>query len=536
MTNPAATRPETASLLLAIATVALAAFLIFFRLGHYSLWDDEAMDALNARAIVETGDVSAVLGHNIVAYRDGLLLVNLRHQAMPPLPGFAMALSFLSFGESAFAARLPFALAGLACVALMMAWGCMAKRGWVSVLLLSLAILGNVSLLLYFRNGHYYALGILFNVALAYLYLNHLDRPVSQLIIALVGGLFMTANYSWYVTFAACAGLDFLVWRRREVRLGVADYARLLLPQVPFGLFLLWKFNPLGTKLGGYLGENSLWDRLQLFLWNWRDLNACEFIPGLLLLAILGAWRFVGSPLLLRALVCLFVYVTSVTLLSTQLIHQTSVADVRYLAGAIPLCIAIAVMALTKVADRSKVAALLIGAIAFGTNLLNGGPLAYDGFRSTILAYLGELRSPVAEPYTPVSEWITRHVPQRSSVWVVPDYMVYPLLFNAPHPTYAWQLSSENDDPQFAKLESIHFQGRVAPDFIIVFGPAIAQIAPLLEQFAQKGVTYAHLATLPVYWRDLYRPELFWRTFRTVGPTDPVFDGVQIFRRVPPQR
>ncbi|HSV14981.1 MAG TPA: hypothetical protein VLI90_12045, partial [Tepidisphaeraceae bacterium] len=60
--------------------------LIFARLGHYPLWDDEAITAMTARAVWRTGDTSArVDDHNLLAYRNGLLLRDLKDRFTPPL-------------------------------------------------------------------------------------------------------------------------------------------------------------------------------------------------------------------------------------------------------------------------------------------------------------------------------------------------------------------------------------------------------------------------------------------------------------------
>ena len=117
-------------------------------------------------------------------------------------------------------------------------------------------------------------------------------------------------------------------------------------------------------------------------------------------------------------------------------------------------------------------------------------------------------------------------------MWVVPDYMCYPLMFNAPKVVYAWQLSANNHDPQFASLPSIHFQGRVPPDYITVFGPAVQQIVPLLQQWEQQGVQYKQVATLDYYWKDMYRPELFWRTFRPITGYNKNLEAIYVFKRV----
>ena len=47
---------------IALVVFFAAAILLFARLGHYSLWDDEALTALTALGVWRTGDTTAVLG------------------------------------------------------------------------------------------------------------------------------------------------------------------------------------------------------------------------------------------------------------------------------------------------------------------------------------------------------------------------------------------------------------------------------------------------------------------------------------------
>ena len=98
-------------LIIAAIVLLIGSVFLFARLGHYALWDDEAITALTAKAVWQTGDTSARLGENIVAYRNGLLLRNMKDRATPPLQ-FYVAAPFLGLmGDTAIASRLPFAMA-----------------------------------------------------------------------------------------------------------------------------------------------------------------------------------------------------------------------------------------------------------------------------------------------------------------------------------------------------------------------------------------------------------------------------------------
>jgi hypothetical protein len=219
-----------------------------------------------------------------------------------------------------------------------------------------------------------------------------------------------------------------------------------------------------------------------------------------------------------------------VTVLTPQRVAETQVADIRYLAPLIPLGVFIAVRTLLALTRGRAWLALPAAALVFGTNLLHGGPLLWSGARSTVKAYVGELRQPPTDPYQVAANWINAHVVPRESIWVLPGYMAYPLMFHAPKAIYAWQLTAP-PATQFLNLPAIHFQGIEPPDYVLAFGPIVQQVAAELGGWRKAGVHYEHAATLNHYWRDLHRPELFWRVFEPVRSFDPSTEAIYIFQR-----
>jgi hypothetical protein len=167
--------------------------------------------------------------------------------------------------------------------------------------------------------------------------------------------------------------------------------------------------------------------------------------------------------------------------------------------------------------------ALALGAVAFGTNLFNGAPVNGMPLRSTLAAYLGELLHPPGEAFTPTARWLDAHLPPRKSVWVIPEHMTYPLMFHAPGPTYAWQYKSPPPG-----LDPVHTRGRVAPDYVVAFGPCAAGLPRLLRK-AGCDVPYTKVATIDAFWADQFRPELFWRTFEPRIGYDPDREAVSVF-------
>src|SRR5262245_4653408 len=142
------------------ATVILIGCVVFLfaRLGHYALWDDEAGTALSALGVWRTGDTSAMLDHNIAAYESGKDLINLKERLMPPLPAYLTAPFVGVFGRNSLAARFPFALCGMACVALMVCWAWQSRAPADALYFLGIALLTNVSFFLFCRQCRYYGL------------------------------------------------------------------------------------------------------------------------------------------------------------------------------------------------------------------------------------------------------------------------------------------------------------------------------------------------------------------------------------------
>jgi hypothetical protein len=225
------------------------------------------------------------------------------------------------------------------------------------------------------------------------------------------------------------------------------------------------------------------------------------------------------------------VYAGVLALVSPQIIRHSVEGEVRYLTPLIPLAIALQTGALCALLPGRKTLLILATVAAFGTNLLNGGPFLAWGLRSSFLSYLGELSLPQTEPYTPTAQWINDHVPDGKSVWVLPYYAAYPLMFHAPRALYAWQLSWP-PPPGLAGLPRIHFIGQEPPDYVIAFGPSLDLLARFLQQWNRPDVHYQPVQTLNVYWHDGYRPELYWRTFESITDFNPDTEAVYIFKRV----
>jgi len=516
----------------AAAVICISAFLLFLRLGHYALWDDEAGLAIPARGVWQTGDTSIVTGHNIIAPRQGIIVRDLKDRANPPLPAYVMA-PFAAFsGTGAFLPRLPLALCGLMCVGLLLWWLWRDKADRMTWSLMAIAILGNVSFFLYFRQARYYGITLLGSVAAAYIYLHWKGSRRGLLGLSLLLLAVLASHYMTFAALVAAMTVDYFLWQRHVRKLQLLDWLLLLAPAGVLGAVIVFIWNPfLLSGITKQAGSNDLADRLTLFWWNLRDLNRAEFGAAiLLLLAPVLYFTREKNPFLLRGVVCIAVYCFVMAMVSPQPVHQTSLADVRYLIPLIPLCMALEV-AVLRILTRAAPGwlCLSLGVVAFGTNLLNGGPFFPEGLRSTTWCFAKELISPPSDPYTETAKWINEQVRENASIWVLPDYMTYPLIYHAPKAIYAWQLAWP-PEPQFSGLPAVHFQGRVPPDYIVCFGPVVRDVIGLLQNWARSGIRYDHADTIDFFWKDRYRPELFWRSFTPIVDYNKNLEAIYVFK------
>lgn len=483
--------------------------------------------------MLATGDTSAVIGHNIVAYHNGWTLSNLKERATPPLSVYATAPFLGLFGDQPWAARLPFAIFGFATVILLVYWLWVENvsiRFWG---IMGIGILSNVSLFLYCRQCRYYSLALLLTVVSAFFYTRPKGRANILMLSLSLAALLSTHTMSFAALVAVlCA--DFLFWGRRSLKLSFSDWILFFVPLSIIGLIVLSIWNPFSTAVGSAFLKTDGFAKLKSFWFNWRDLNATELGVGVLIIICPFLYSQQKNPWLLRAPLALFVYVLAMTIVNP--IPVTVAAEIRYLAPVIPLCIFIGALTIHTGIPENWQLACAAAFVAFGTNILSGAYL-YNGFphsdlRSTPFKFAMELLFPPSDVYTIVSGWVKQNVRAGESIWVVPENMAYPLMFHAPDPVYAWQLEYPPKG-QFIGLPAVHFRGATPPDFIIAFGPVVQDVVRLTQQWKTPGMKYSFVSAIDFYWRDMFRAEICSRTFDPITNFDRNSEAVYVFKKTP---
>ncbi len=326
---PIGRRPADMRLRIALSLVILllSGWLLFFNLGHYYLWYDEADTALFAKGIARTGDTSALIDDNIYAYHHGACLKNLCGRYQPPVPYYLAAPFVGAHGTGSFWPRFPFAVCGLLSVGLLLYWMIQSGMSTSTWIVLAIGLLGNVEFFLFCRQCRYFSLTILLSLAVAYLYLNWKGRWWEYVGIVLASIFLLGTNYLSYAALYAVLACDYLLFSRRRLKLKLGQWLLLLGPQLIVGIVTLWIFNPTGDEVAPDLpGRNIFLDKLLLLWWNFRDLNASEFYVGVVMLAALPVYIWKRNIWLLRGYYCRH-------LLYTDGRNILSAARVDYLPG-----------------------------------------------------------------------------------------------------------------------------------------------------------------------------------------------------------
>jgi hypothetical protein len=427
-----------------------------------------------------------------------------------------------------------------------MVWWALADgRNRETLLFLGLALLTNVSFFLFCRQCRYYAPAMLCSTVVAWIYVHFAGRRWQIALFSAASLCLFASNYLNWAALWFCLALDFLIWRRKSVRLRAAEWATLIVPQIVIGAAIFWIWNPFAILSGAEKYPEA--GRLHYLWWCLRDLVTCEFgVPVIVLAGLsMALWEKTESRMqnaekpskalgpeswLLRGCVCLVAYVVVLSFLVQRPPSLRGVAAVRYFTPVIPLFIGLSAISLMAVYRHSKWAAIGLALAAFSSNILNGGPLLATGWQCTIGKFARELAAPPGDPYTVAANWIRENFRERESVWVVPDFAAYPLMFHAPAPTYAWQLIWPPAKEEFKSLAPIHFIGQEAPDYIVAFGPATKLAQEAIASWNRPEIQYAPVERLGFFWKDMHRPELFWRTFGPITDYDLGTEAIYVFR------
>jgi len=362
--------------------------LLMPNLGNIYLWQDEAETALLSQRLGAYGLPLAFDGRNLIrqAPEDIQYTADYVWVYHPWLPFYATALSFALLGPTTFAARLPFALAGLAAVVLFYFSLRHHFRDQRIAMLGATLLLLCVPFLLHARQCKYFPFAALFTVAAldAYLRLRQDDQVRIALPCFILSGFFLfQSNFGAFLPLMAALGMHFLLSRPTSGQVGRMFLAVVVLAWfiVPWAIYLqTWARGRFFFDIYRFAGHLYItgwvlpWPILAPFVYlylvrrrNGLALSADEFSALSLFIAT------VVITVLFLSLTFIWMYFS-------------------YIVQLVPLLMAMLAVTLLRVLDRSRVLGYTLIVLLVATNVLHLVPYVLPVARSFQWASLAPRR------------------------------------------------------------------------------------------------------------------------------------------------
>ena len=391
--------------------------LLLTNLGNIYLWQDEAETALLSQRLGTYGLPLAFDGRNLIrqAPMDIQYTADYVWVYHPWLPFYWTALSFKLLGPTTFAARLPYALAGLGTVLLLYYSVRRHFRDQRLATLSSTLLLLCIPFLLHARQCKYFPFAALFTVAALDAYLRllrpqHAAESRLALPYFILAGFFLfQSNFGAFLPLFAALGLHFLLTpkslaeKRRETR--SAGYGRVAPTRPSWSLIkrMALAVAAVGLFVAPWAVYLQTWARgrfvFDIYRFAGHLVHYVVYITGwvlpwplLLFFAYLYWIRRKNSGLDRERVSTLNLYIL-VTIITLLFLSATFIwMYFSYIVQLVPLLTVILALTILRIADRSRVLGYALLVLLVATNVLHVFPYALPLARSFKWASLAPRR------------------------------------------------------------------------------------------------------------------------------------------------
>ncbi len=221
---------------IAAAICAVASLLIFANLGRSLLWEDEAQTALLARTTLRYGVPTGHDGANSLSQEEGRDIdAHGVFRYHPWAQFYIAAASFALFGESTVTARLPFAVLGVATVALTYLVARFVWRSDAAAAAAALLLTFSVPFLLLVRQCRYYSPLAFFLLLAVFAYFHMLQGRRGYIVLFVAAAVAtMHTLHIYALAFLACASLHTLVLHRDRWKLVLIPSIAIVVLHIPW--------------------------------------------------------------------------------------------------------------------------------------------------------------------------------------------------------------------------------------------------------------------------------------------------------------
>ncbi len=520
----------------------LAGLLAFWGLGNNDFWDDEAFTAVHGRNFMNTGQLISWDGRNLIGYGMlGVVNEDMITTFAPPLQYLVGGLSLRIFGDSAGGGRSLFVLIGICSIPLVAAWFKYefdSEDYWIVALILALSI----PYLLYLRQFRYYPLALTFAFGLLWVWaVIGRNKHFRWWIVLGTTFLCLLVLSQYLYAVGTCAIIAISLTRERyRNRKNFIFLAVIILVGLSAATWVV----SLNTEVIATYQDLSVTTQFSKFVRLMfmvpRDASRFEFFPvGMLLFGAVGAAALGKAGIThLRGLLLALAYsggiVTAISLVSPQPFLSTDTdADMRYYVLLIPLGAVVAgkiyeMLCQTRFRGLPQVFLILL----LSSNLLTLNLFGRIGLHSRFVQYVQEVRNDYTTGSEAISKFIQEEISTEECIFIVPTYAKQIQIFYNPEHKFCGHFT--NKAPFAIKhageLREDLFWENTVPDYVIVGGRTPDQMSQFLTVLYGHS-TYELEAALPVFWANVTRPEIPWRSFSPIPIEDPLLHGVLIFHR-----
>lgn len=530
-----------------IVSFCILALLIIPAARMHELWGDEAETALFARNILKYGVPKGWDGTNIMGINNAVVLdKNLVNHTSPWAQYYMVAASFALFGQSSFTARIPSIFLSLLSIP-MLYFLAMKLTGnkriaFLTTLIASLSVQG----ILFAYQARYYQLTNISGILFLWASVSLLDRRMwPRWVFILSGVVFFYANYvSWSAFYVATfVGVSFFMLMTKG-KLGFIDFLkRFFLLSILIGAATVpWVaiFQPFESR--GSIGFLPIGETVSLFWYfatgAWRPFHTAAVLPLGLVVLLAGVFAYetikkAVNPAFLLILGLPIVYLTGMTIVATIANVDTIFTHPRYTTVALPLFYLLVAYGIATIITWQRWLGVAILMLYLFTNALT-----LQRFQSYQWELMREITRPYQTPDKVVADYLAANARDGDTAFVNLDRDHEPLIFHLGTKIRFVNRVSLINTRIFPRNRSIIpryvYDFREAPDWVIMYSKRGVDGTFLTfdwrELWPEMDLerNYEEV-TLPVFFSDLSRPEIEFRSFEEVKPSEG--DMVYIYRK-----
>ncbi|MDD5415777.1 MAG: glycosyltransferase family 39 protein [Candidatus Daviesbacteria bacterium] len=520
--------------------------LVLLGANMHPLWGDEAETALFGRNVLKYALPKGWDGVNIMGIYDAVVLdKDLINHTSPWVQYYLVAISFKLFGESSFAARLPFIILSILSIPLMYILSFKLTQNkfisFLTVLILSIS----VPFILFAYQARYYSVSSFASILLVLATLHILEKKLwPKLLFVFASVLFFYGNYvsflAFYISLFLSFSINLLV--KKEFFIRIKRFTLLFsgLSIIIAVLTAPWFFilKPLDSR-GEIIFPSFFKAVVNLFslgfsMYNNNNTLPLGFAIFVVAFLIVKIYKKKPDPALTFVALLSFFFLLTMVVFSTMAVADARFIDNRYTTPVFYFMFILSAYIINVFWQWKKIIGLLVLILYAATNFFTFQPL-----RSFPQEYLHELIYSYLTPDKVVADYLKKYAKDGDTAFVNLDRDHEPLIFhlkdkirfvNRVTPTNQ-RIFPENlniipeyiysylDEPDWVILYSKRGNDRSFLTFGYrgVFPLGLAQTVDLKNHYEE--------IVLPVYFSDLSRPEIDLRSFSEIKPeyNDQVF-------------